>query len=51
MISSAGTGDDARITMEIRKTLLQFSSVQKVVILTKSGNCFGDMSGQNMCLK
>ena len=51
MISSAGTGDDARITMEIRKTLLQFSSVQKVVILTKSGNCFGDMSGMNMCLK
>lgn len=50
-ISSAGVGDDARITTEISRTLLQFASIQKVVIITKSGDCFGDMSGQNMCLK
>jgi hypothetical protein len=49
--TTAGIGADARITSEIKATLTQFSNIKKVVILTKDGNCFGDMSGQNLCLK
>lgn len=48
---SAGIGQDARVTSQIKATLLQFSTVKKVVILTKGGNCFGDESGMNLCLK
>ncbi len=47
----AGEGTGARITAEIDATLLQFSTVKKVVILNSSGNCFNDLSTQNMCLK
>jgi Sporulation and spore germination len=50
-ISSAGIGSDARIKAEVTTTLKQFSTIQKVVILSKSGSCFGDESGLNMCLK
>ncbi len=48
--SSAGIGADARVQAQINATLKQFSSIQKVVILTQSGSCFGDESGQNHCL-
>lgn len=48
---SPGIGADARITAEINATLKQFSEVKKVVILTQSGDCFGDLSSQNLCLK
>jgi hypothetical protein len=48
---SGGIGTDARITFEINATLKQFSDVKKVVILTIGGNCFGDQSTQNACLK
>lgn len=49
-VSSAGIGDDARISTTIGATLKQFSTVEKVIILTKSGDCFGDQSGLNRCL-
>lgn len=50
-IISGGIGDDARIQVEVTTTLKQFSTIQKVVILLKSGHCLGDESGQDMCLK
>lgn len=49
--STAGIGADARITTEIDKTLLQFSTIHKVVILISTGHCFGDESGMDLCLK
>ncbi|MBE3559902.1 MAG: GerMN domain-containing protein [Ktedonobacteraceae bacterium] len=49
-VTTAGTGADARIQSEIVATLKQFSSVKDVVILTKDGHCFGDMSGKDVCL-
>ncbi|MDB9314897.1 hypothetical protein PN462_17415 [Spirulina sp. CS-785/01] len=49
-VVSAGIGDDARIKSAITETLKQFSTVEDVVILTPQGNCFGDMSGRNLCL-
>ncbi len=48
--SSAGIGEDARVTAEINATLKQFSNIKKVVILTKDGHCFGDESGNDLCL-
>ncbi len=49
--SSPGVGTDARVTAEVTATLTQFSNIKKVVILTKSGHCFGDLSGKDLCLK
>jgi hypothetical protein len=49
--SSAGVGADARVTAEVTATLKQFSNIKKVVILTTTGHCVGDESGQDMCLK
>lgn len=46
-----GELDDARVTAEVTQTLLQFSNIKQVVILTLYGDCFGDLSGQNACLK
>ncbi len=48
---SPGIGADARITSDIDATLTQFPGIKKVVILDKAGHCFGDESGQDMCLK
>jgi len=48
--SSPGIGADARIKAEITKTLTQFSTITKVVILTRTGHCFGDESGLDPCL-
>lgn len=50
-ITSPGIGADARVTAEINATLKQFSSIKKVVILTRDGHCFGDLSGKDLCLK
>jgi hypothetical protein len=50
-IASGGIGDDARITTTVTKTLEQFSSVDSVTILTRDGNCFGDLSGRDRCLR
>lgn len=49
--SSGGIGEDGRILAEINATLKQFSNIKNVVVLTQAGNCFGDESGGNMCLK
>lgn len=49
--SSGGIGTDGRIIAEITATLKQFSNVKKVVILSQSGHCIGDESGQDRCLQ
>jgi hypothetical protein len=49
--SSPGVGTDARILAEINATLKQFSNIKRVVVLTQNGQCFGDQSGKNLCLK
>jgi hypothetical protein len=46
----AGDLTGARITAEINKTMLQFSNIKHVVILTKDGGCFNDFKGDNACL-
>src|SRR5262249_2103571 len=50
-VALAGDLPGARITAEIRATLLQFPSNTKIVILNRDGKCFDDFSGQNLCLK
>jgi hypothetical protein len=49
--ASPGIGADGRIVAEITKTLTQFSTITKVAILNRNGNCFGDESGLDLCLK
>ena len=44
---SGGILDDVRVRSEIS----QFPSIKRVVILDKSGHCFGDLSGRNICLR
>ena len=46
----AGDLTGARISAEINKTMLQFSNIKHVVILTKDGACFNDFKGDNACL-
>lgn len=48
-IQTAGVGDDARIQTVIEKTLMQFPTVETVVILTSEDHCFGDESGMDTC--
>lgn len=50
-IPSAGIGDDARVKSSVDATLQQFSTVNSVIVLTKEGDCYGDMSGENFCLQ
>ena len=47
----AGEGTGTRIMAEIVATLTQFSNIKKVVILTRSGHCFNDESGMDLCLQ
>lgn len=47
---STGVMADGRAQEVIRASLMQFDSVDKVVILNKDGNCLFDASGQNLCL-
>lgn len=47
----AGVGASARMMAETRATLLQFPAVRRVVILTVTGACFGDLSGLDRCLR
>jgi hypothetical protein len=49
--SSGGVLQDARILAGINATLKQFSTIKNVVVLTKDGHCFGDLSGLDRCLK
>jgi Sporulation and spore germination len=46
----AGDLSGARITANISQTLLQFSNITSVVILTQSGHCFNDLKGTDDCL-
>jgi spore germination protein GerM len=50
-ITTNGVGDDARVKTAIEKTLTQFDSIKKVVILNNNASCFGDQSGQDQCKK
>lgn len=50
-VISAGIGDDARIVSSLNVTLRQFPTIQSVVLLDQRGNCLGDMSGENRCLR
>lgn len=50
-VISAGVGDDARASSAINATLRQFPTIRSVVILDQRGNCLGDMSGDNRCLR
>lgn len=45
-----GTISDGQAQETIKATLLQFTTIKKVIILTKDGNCQFDMSGENRCL-
>lgn len=47
----ATTGGDARVMTQINRTIGQFPTVDKVVILDPGRNCFGDRSGENRCYK
>lgn len=49
--SSPGVDADGRVKAEITATLEQFSSIKKVVILLQNGQCFGDESSANLCLR
>ncbi|HKV85952.1 MAG TPA: GerMN domain-containing protein [Ktedonobacterales bacterium] len=40
----------AYIKAELTKTLTQFATIQRVVILNISGACFDDLRGGNLCL-
>ena len=48
---SLGIGVDARISADIAEPLKRLSDVEKVVILTQSAACLGNLSGQNLCPK
>jgi hypothetical protein len=48
---SPGEGADARNLAQINATLLQFSTIKKVVVLTLAGHCYGDLSGMDRCLQ
>ncbi|HIK15715.1 MAG TPA: GerMN domain-containing protein [Leptolyngbyaceae cyanobacterium M33_DOE_097] len=50
-VLSAGIGDDARILSSLTATLKQFPNVRSVAILDRNGDCLGDMSGENRCLR
>jgi Sporulation and spore germination len=47
----AGDLSGPRISANITRTLLQFSNITSVVILTQSGHCFDDLKGTDDCLK
>lgn len=46
-----GVVADGQADSEIKATLKQFPTVQKVVVLNYQGNCEFDLSGLNLCLK
>lgn len=46
-----GDLDGPRMSAMITSTLLQFSQIKQVVILSYKGDCFDDLQGQNACLK
>ncbi len=46
-------GDLSGFRMEtmVKQTLLQFSNIKEVVILTYNGHCFDDLRGEDLCLQ
>lgn len=50
IVSLSGDLTGGVIAAEITQTILQFPNNTKVVILTKDGGCFNDLSGRNNCL-
>lgn len=46
-----GTVSDGQAKSTITDSLMQFSSVKKVIILTPEGHCQFDMSGEDRCLQ
>lgn len=44
-----GVVADGQAKSELEATLKQFSSVKKVIILNKNGNCEFDLSGMDLC--
>jgi hypothetical protein len=50
-INSAGVGSDARIQNAVEETLMFNLGFEKVIILNRNGDCFGDQSGLNLCLE
>jgi Sporulation and spore germination len=51
LVTSAGIGQDARVTSQIRATLTQFSAIQRVRLLTSDNHCLFDQSGLDLCLR
>jgi hypothetical protein len=47
----AGIGAAVRISSEIARTLTQFPSIKRAVILDYRGDCFSDLSARNLCLR
>jgi spore germination protein GerM len=45
----AGDLTGARIAAQLVATLTQFSTIKKAQILTSTGHCFNDLSGQDNC--
>ncbi|KKR05726.1 MAG: hypothetical protein UT34_C0002G0233 [candidate division WS6 bacterium GW2011_GWF2_39_15] len=50
-LNQPGVMSDSRLLTEVKTTLLQFSTIKKVIVLNKNGDCVGDLSGLNTCLK
>lgn len=46
-----GVVADGQAESEIKATLKQFNSIQKIIILNYQGNCEFNLSGQNLCLQ
>lgn len=49
IVELGGVLDGERVRQTVEKTLKQFSTVTKVVILNRDGSCFNDLSGQDLC--
>ena len=49
-ISSAGIGQDARAQSALEATLRQFPTIRRTRLLSPSGDCLFEMSGENRCL-
>jgi hypothetical protein len=50
-VSSAGIGQDARVTLAIDATLKQFPTVRRVRLVNTDGHCLFDQSGLDTCLR
>jgi hypothetical protein len=49
-VTSAGVGQDARVRSQIEATLRQFTTVRSVRLISSTGRCLFDQSGQDRCL-